>query len=324
MENEKLNWIDALKGIGIILIVLGHTHVLFRTYIYSFHIPLFFSISGFLFQEEKCKFSQFVIKKVKTLLFPYVFFSLLSILIYFVVSNKEISIIESGKQLLLSTRNNITINPTLWFFTCLFAVETIYFLLCIIFKNRYVRTLIIIAISILGFYTIESPILPFSFDSAAYFMLFYAIGNLMREFRQPENHKIFKYITTVCLLVALFFVALPSIFSIVNNAVPNWYITKYAYSVCIAVIGIFASVRLSFLLQKSEALIFFGKNSIVIFTLHIFILDGIYYLLTALGLTVNQSYNIYGVFVTVVCLALMKPIAQFINNNLPRLLGKGW
>ena len=48
---ERKKYIDILKGIGIFYVILGHvthTSFLFR-YIYSFHMPLFFFISGMLF-----------------------------------------------------------------------------------------------------------------------------------------------------------------------------------------------------------------------------------------------------------------------------------
>lgn len=45
---ERLDWLDALKGIGIIAVVAGHiwTRGFLRDAIYSFHMPLFFMASG--------------------------------------------------------------------------------------------------------------------------------------------------------------------------------------------------------------------------------------------------------------------------------------
>jgi len=50
-------WIDNLKGLGIIIIVFGHScypsdSILIR-YVFTFHVPLFFFISGFLFTRKK-------------------------------------------------------------------------------------------------------------------------------------------------------------------------------------------------------------------------------------------------------------------------------
>ena len=67
METKKRNYaIDCLKGFAIILVVLGHVmdgylktdiflnqrNYIFNifNYIYAFHMPLFFIISGFVFQ----------------------------------------------------------------------------------------------------------------------------------------------------------------------------------------------------------------------------------------------------------------------------------
>lgn len=49
MTKERISSIDILKGIGIILVMLGHAlpHDSFvRTLIYTFHMPLFFWCSG--------------------------------------------------------------------------------------------------------------------------------------------------------------------------------------------------------------------------------------------------------------------------------------
>jgi len=45
---ERVDWLDAIKGIGIIAVVAGHiwTRGAFRNGIYSFHMPLFFMASG--------------------------------------------------------------------------------------------------------------------------------------------------------------------------------------------------------------------------------------------------------------------------------------
>lgn len=42
--SKRIEWIDIAKGIGIILVIFGHiiSPSNFRTWIYSFHIPLFF------------------------------------------------------------------------------------------------------------------------------------------------------------------------------------------------------------------------------------------------------------------------------------------
>lgn len=47
---KRYTWIDCMKGIGIILVVLGHIYKdnFMGQWIYSFHMPLFLVLSGFL------------------------------------------------------------------------------------------------------------------------------------------------------------------------------------------------------------------------------------------------------------------------------------
>ena len=50
-QENRLPYLDAAKGAGIILVVLGHiweTESPATILIYSFHVPLFFLISGIL------------------------------------------------------------------------------------------------------------------------------------------------------------------------------------------------------------------------------------------------------------------------------------
>lgn len=87
MENkkERLTYLDVAKGIGILLVVIGHVYAFnrqivdrfFVIWLYSFHMPLFFIISGMLiaYKDEK-DIWKFVKKRIKGILIPYVFFSI--------------------------------------------------------------------------------------------------------------------------------------------------------------------------------------------------------------------------------------------------------
>ena len=51
----RLKWLDIAKGITIILMVIGHTSIPdpFSRFIYAFHMPLFFLVSGFLSKKKR-------------------------------------------------------------------------------------------------------------------------------------------------------------------------------------------------------------------------------------------------------------------------------
>lgn len=52
--NKRLKEIDIAKGIGIILTIIGHrTSGNIQSFIYTFHMPLFFILSGFFLDSKK-------------------------------------------------------------------------------------------------------------------------------------------------------------------------------------------------------------------------------------------------------------------------------
>lgn len=62
--HKRINELDRIKGIAIVLVVVGHilafvngrfqyafSNIIFQ-YIYIFHMPLFFWVSGYLFSDK--------------------------------------------------------------------------------------------------------------------------------------------------------------------------------------------------------------------------------------------------------------------------------
>lgn len=73
---ERKIWIDNLKVFGIFLVVLGHFTPNYKEafssqYLYQFHMPLFFIISGFLAKEYRNTIKQNFLKICRRLLVPY-------------------------------------------------------------------------------------------------------------------------------------------------------------------------------------------------------------------------------------------------------------
>lgn len=80
---QRNKTIDIMKGIGIVCMVAGHAGapVLFTHFIYLFHMPIFFMISGYLFKDtdsdsiESVKY--FIVRRIKSLYFPYLLLQVL-------------------------------------------------------------------------------------------------------------------------------------------------------------------------------------------------------------------------------------------------------
>src|SRR5271155_1735047 len=96
-SGTRSNIVDIVKGIAITLVAYGHTSqgmihrgwwggpgaVFSDVFVYSFHMPAFFFVSGLFVMNSLAKRGSrdFAIDKVKTILYPYVLFGLLNILI---------------------------------------------------------------------------------------------------------------------------------------------------------------------------------------------------------------------------------------------------
>lgn len=91
MSDKKISYIGFMQIIGPIFVVLGHSlngfesrgvwYVFSKEWIYLFHMPLFFLVSGYLLSFKgylgKRSYSQFVFAKFKRLLIPYLVWNLL-------------------------------------------------------------------------------------------------------------------------------------------------------------------------------------------------------------------------------------------------------
>jgi acyltransferase len=163
---QRISWIDNAKALGIIAVFYGHIVIkIFATYpipaaflqiklIYSFHMPLFFLLSGYLVKEtQHRKLVIFIKNKFMTRIVPFVFFNILVMPFYFIsrkISNKNIDI--SQFQILLDLLNGSPIfNPITWYLACLFSVEVINYLLYpVLRKSRIVLCMAMVLFYIMG------------------------------------------------------------------------------------------------------------------------------------------------------------------------------
>lgn len=63
VDSNRIVSFDILKGVGILLVILGHIEIpyMLKIVIYSFHMPLFFFVSGCFFRSISWR--EFILKK---------------------------------------------------------------------------------------------------------------------------------------------------------------------------------------------------------------------------------------------------------------------
>ena len=69
-KNSRVEWLDIMKGILIILMVVGHATGKFNGFIYQFHMAAFFLLSGYTTKLKKRTFIETLLYKFCTLFIP--------------------------------------------------------------------------------------------------------------------------------------------------------------------------------------------------------------------------------------------------------------
>ncbi len=117
-KNNRKPEFDMLKGLGIILMILGHIGLpaSFDHYIHAFHMPLFFIISGYFFIADRTP-KQFWKKMWNRLIVPYI------CVLFFELLYK--SILREPLPIQKILTNSLPICGTMWFIIALLIIEVI-------------------------------------------------------------------------------------------------------------------------------------------------------------------------------------------------------
>lgn len=234
MQNKRLDYIDIAKGIGMLTIIWGHIMEKgpVNTFVYSFHIPLFFFLSGMVFRSEKyTSIKEFAAKKFRTILIPYFVFSFLTWLVWVLYNAVLHNSVDSYFMPLVQTMiaqgsgGYLIHNVPLWYVPCLLAVELIYF--CISRSGKESTVFLLSGAFAVSSYLMERYVtvfdyteLPWSLGAAFAGILFYAAGN--HAMRSGLIHKMKEQIDRkpLCFLILLIFMTgLLMVLSAVNGHV---------------------------------------------------------------------------------------------------------
>ncbi|MGA9187252.1 MAG: acyltransferase family protein [Methanosarcina sp.] len=361
----RLHWIDALRGMGIILVVFAHHSlpISLNTYVYSFHMPLFFFISGFLFDFEKYAGSaaNFIRERFRSLIVPYFCFALLICLFYFLLDMAfqpgvtNIGFFKASTLYviysILYAGSMIKCDPPLWFLTCLFVTELLFYGFA---KSCYEKpgklVFWLTAVGILEYlYSVHVPFrLPWDADVALAAVVFYGVGNLFKKITKlgektgavsgasfslqldsrlrKELFRVEKFFPRIFILLDLLYLGylleFPPTDHINMRSLQHGGFFSFYF---LAFSGIFAFVYLSKKIGSSKILEYYGRNSLIVLALH-YPTMVILTQLAVLSLGVRREYfesNIASALsLTVLNLLFLVPMIFVINNYFPFILGK--
>jgi len=333
---ERIEWIDILKGLGILSIVLTHayipeTHV--KKLFYSFHIPVFFFISGYLHKVELQKI--FLNKRIKTLLIPYIFFYASSTLVYLFIQHYSASPDPSSLQFqrVLGLFYGVgdgewMFNITLWFLPCLLVVALSYNLLLLYIKKTKIVIILLAIFSVVGY--LGSLYLPFRMlwgvDVAISGIVFYGLGALLKN--KVRFEKLLKNKNKLVIILLLLMINATTAFINIEVDMNSNVLGNYFLFYISSISGIAWILLLSKeVIRKSKFLEYFGKNSLIILGTHtvvLMLLPGIIKRVNgdSGGVIYQNDILINGVILFLITIIIEIPIIYIINRYFGFFLGR--
>lgn len=190
MQQKRILWLDQLKAIAFFFVILGHMSITGepKNWIYSFHMPLFFLVSGFTFNLEKTAKSQFLPycgKLFKRLVIPYFWIEMICLCFSYLTT-----VLIKGKPLHL-TQNLIGIvvsngllypypSRPMYFALVLFSAQILLWVVLRLVKgNRIGSFVLTLALCSFSFLTIGKPMV-WRINVVPVAMLLILIGTLLR------------------------------------------------------------------------------------------------------------------------------------------------
>jgi len=273
---KRNEFLDILKGIAIILVVVGHciqygsgynymTNSLYFSnfafkLIYSFHMPLFMLISGYLFYYsiKKYSFKSNLINRLKTTIVPIVSYTLICYIL-----NKSL---DFDVEIFL---NNMFSN--LWYLWAVFWCSVI---VLIVERVRKIKNIIYVLIYFIMFFVPNI----YNFHLYCFMYVFFILGFLFNKYNLKQY---FKYrLRSVSIISIIIFIILFVFYDINSYIYVSGYnimnengFTQIFINIYRSIIGLFGSVFListtkMILLKtnlKFKILSYIGKNSLAIY-----------------------------------------------------------
>lgn len=337
---ERIAWVDTAKGIGILLVFLGHLveNSWPGMWAYSFHLPLFFFLSGFLF-TVKDSFGVFIRKKAKSILLPY--FSLGIVICFFVALWNTVFSTSAmkpsfGIELIKNIFYMFVQNryATLWYLAVLFWLNLFMYVLVKYIKPVWLEAVVVLVLLLGGYFYYENGggSLPWNVDTSFMALPFYFAGYLFKTYPKLQAPFLSKTIGSVSLatILCVFSGWLLQYNREKSGGGLEMYYNSYGLlpvTYLCAAAGILFTIIVSNHIEF-RWLTYIGKNSLVFFLLHQAVvypvLDQIYF---ALGIgnpfaSAVSFIGICGSKILITCLVLWGVNELFLRTKLRVLLGK--
>lgn len=336
MARKRIEWLDSLRGLAMFFVILGHAWALpawGKVLIYSFHMPLFFAISGALFRAGKYdRLRDCALDKARALLLPYLLLYIVNIPLQLISFGLFAQTFYSPEDLLLGFLTGSVLGESscwpLWFLPCLYLVSVVMWMLARLEQQAKiplwltVSLVFAVGIAIWELYPGQGML---HWKTVPMALLFYYLGYAFMKHRETtfrlidfkeerKSRQSLRFFATMILMLALGLALgyANGKVSMMSNIYHNYALMMA--SACLTSTGLAMMVMA---LPKVRFLDFAGKNSLGFFGLHRNLLHGIE--------NCALTYPLLGsnaIVASLVVWVLLFPLCAFGNRFFPPLVGK--
>lgn len=292
--DNRNSGLDVSKGLGILCIVLSHVTTdgdRLRYFLFAFHVPLFFLLSGYFFKADMKKVCHRIIKYLAV----YIILSVLDIIVLYFF-NPQLLNLKTVAEGFLGLDSQMIFNSPKWFLLTLLGVQII--ALFILKLERAAQVVWVISFGVVG-YILRYPWRGCLWACFVAMIFFYG-GYILKETKGLQ--KIMNFFSDkIKMFLAIFMSIIVWGLGNYNGMVSMQKLIygRYILFYVNAYIGIFSVLFFGFALSNSKLLKFLGENTFVIFLTH-------YYLVRGVGPRIFT--DLYGCFIGEIILVVITVI----------------
>lgn len=339
LQSKRIAWIDNARAFSILFIVIGHTIAdgILHSYVFSFHVPIFFFLSGVTFSTKKSPL-EFVKDKFKRLLIPYWIFSLISIFIYIFLGNAVLQNSDSNREMLTvkecllgmlwGTRNSgwMDWNRPLWFLPCLFVLlVAVYFIKKFLMKDseKMYPLWIFLIISIVLFFVMRfnnwTPLLPFGILQALNALPFFIAGIITKKILYSKKTDL-KIHIAIKLLLSIAFIAAGAYVNTLNSEVVSFAADHFGISWIYMLSAVLSIIGWCLLSSTFELKFvgYVGRNTMPILLMHKFPI----LFFSFIPFMDADKNDFIGLAVAVMSLIMCVAVGELIKKICPFIIGE--
>ena len=315
---ERKKWVDVLRAIAMVLVVYGHRVSGWSEYFVltsPVKIPLFFAITGYVFNDAGGNPKIFIRKLWRTVIIPWIIIAGLPY-----VAATPIK----GLTFFKSNLTDVLTGVNYWYMPCCIVAEIIWFFILKYARTEWLKAIIAVIMFAVGIMLYKHGILSiFMVNRALSVQIFLYIG---RTFCINEEAIVRKLERLPVLLGGTFLYILLGVFSLVfyPGQSMDVHLCRY-YNILICGPMIWSGIYLltvfvmRYMNDYPKWLVLIGQNTLVIYLLHSYCIKVLVKVFDILHIPVNRFTNI---FITLIVCTAGTLISLILHRFFPELMGK--